>query len=113
MFMRVHRTNQRDGALNPGAFRDHGIDRPGMSTAWCKYGSAKRTQQDAKHPEDNGVVRMRVGEVREIEGLTVEHVPLWPSNRAHTEVFGEKTDEEVRVKLRRACSWEISVPPKT
>lgn len=112
LYMRVHRNNQRDGVVNPGAFKDHGVEPPGMSTDWCKYATAVRTQQSARNPKDNGVVQMQVEEVRAIDGLTVEHTPLWPDNRAHTEVFGDKTDEEVRVTLRHACKWVIPVPPK-
>jgi hypothetical protein len=111
LFMRVHRRNQRDGMLNPGAFKDHGDERPGMSTNWCKYSNASHTQRAAKNPSDNGVVQMRVLDIRIIEGLVVEHTPdLSNNNRAHTDVYGDKHDEEVRVKLRRACKWVIAAP---
>jgi hypothetical protein len=96
---------------NPGAFKDHGDERPGMSTNWCKYSTEERTQQEARNPGDNGVVKMSVVNVRNIEGLTVEHTPL-PDNRAHADVFGDKNDEEVRVKLRQACKWVIPIPDK-
>lgn len=109
LYMRVHRNNQVNGALAPGAFRDQppGGERPGMSTDWSRYAAPEDTLGRARKPEDNGVVEMLVGHVRAIPNLLVEHMPL-PDNRAHTDVYGKK-DVEVRVLLQRACRWVIPV----
>lgn len=106
LFMRVHTwTFARDGILSAGAFKNHG---GGMSTDWEKYSTAEETRaRGKKPPEEYWVVKMNVGEVREVPGQTVEHSPL-PENRAHTDVIGEK-DEEVRIKLRRLSL--VVIPP--
>ncbi len=110
LFMRVHRNNLRDGSPNPGAFKDHGT---GMSADWCKYGNPQRTQRAAINPGDNGVVQMLVLDIRSIEGLTVEHTPdVLINNRAHVDVFGDKSDVQTRVQLRHACKWVIPVPQR-
>ena len=105
LFLRVHRCWIPDGMLNTAVFHD--IE-GGMSTDWEKYASPELTQLRARKPEENGVLSLVTGKVREIPNLLVEHTPQ-PDNRAHTDVLGKK-DEEVRVKLSRIYKWEIPVP---
>jgi hypothetical protein len=47
-----------------------------------------------------------VGDVRAVPGQSVQH---WPKeeNYAHTEIFGDKQDEEIRQKLWNAVKWVI------
>lgn len=78
-----------------------------MSTDWAKYSTPEESRNRANRPEDNGVVEMRVGDVRAIPGLTVEHTPI-PLNRSHTDVFGPKTTE-TRVLLGRICRWVLLI----
>ena len=98
LYMRAHKQFLREGRLKPGAFRDHG---GGMSTDWSEYSTPDETRQRARIPEDNGVLDLPVGEVREIT-LRVDHAPL-PDNRSHTDVVGEK-NSEVRLKLGRIAT---------
>ena len=105
LLMRVHRQWSKNGIPMPGAFRNHA---GGMSTDWAQYSTADQTRGRGRNPADNGVVRMHVGSVRGLPGQKVEHTPE-PTNRAHTDVFGEK-DEEVRLKFVRICSWAINPP---
>ena len=78
-----------------------------MSTDWEKYSTAEETRARAKFPQDNGVIKLHAGGIRSIEGLTVEHEPdVKHMNRAHSEVFGDKTPE-VRIKLNRLVRWVI------
>jgi hypothetical protein len=114
LFMRVHPNNARDGVLNPGAFKNRGEPgkRAGMSTDWEKYSTPQETCDRATHHSAiYGIVSIIVGEVRKVPGQTVEHTPDYPTNRAHTDVFGDKSaDPEVRVLLRRITTWEIPFP---
>jgi hypothetical protein len=83
-----------------------------MSTDWAKYSTPEETRHRARLPNDNGIVRMKAGDVRGVP-LQVAHTPelgrtgLQP-NRAHTDVVGEKTTE-VRLKLFRLCEWVIRI----
>ncbi len=114
LYMRVHRQQIRaDGSFRPGAWQNHG---EGMSTNWSRYSTPETTRNEVldlnridgrnRRPEDNAVVRMIVRDVREIPGQTVVHTPI-PSNRAHTDVRGEK-DAEARVKFGRI--YEVVLP---
>ena len=105
LFMRVHRIFMSHGQPAPSVFRDH---QGGMSTDWEKYSSPEQTRLRASKPDENGVLSLVTGKVRELPGLRVAHTPI-ASNRAHTDVLGKK-DPEVRVKLSRIYKWEIPVP---
>jgi hypothetical protein len=113
LFLRVHRQHIReDRSVRPAAFQDRG---DGMSTDWSKYASASTTRfHPLKNgPENYGVLQMNVGEVRGVDALRVVHEPIkdhptLPDNRAHSEVFEEKT-EEVRTKLGRLAQWAIKL----
>jgi hypothetical protein len=106
LFFRVHRNYMQFGEDIPfGVFRDQ---EGGMSTDWDKYSTAEQSQKRAKVPEDNGVLRLNVGGVREITPLSVEHGPE-PLNRAHTEVLGDKKAPQVRLKLQRLAEWAIRI----
>lgn len=105
LFMRVHRLWTKNGIAMPGAFQNRD---GGMSTDWAQYSTADQTRGRGRNPADNGVVEMRVGSVRVLPNQRVEHTPE-PTNRAHTDVFGEK-DAEVRLKFVRICSWAINPP---
>lgn len=112
LYMRVHRNNVVGRELTPVALRDHAPPeggRPGMSTEWCRYSTPEATRSRYGRPENYGVVAMLVEEVRSIPGVSVEHSPL-PDNRAHSDVFGDKKDQEIRVRLTRACQWVIDPP---
>ena len=99
LYKRLHRQDiDEKGSPKPGAFRNTPAKEDGMSTDWNKYSTPHETRQRAKSPEANIVIAIVAGEVRAIEGQRVEHTPVnpteeQPGNRAHTDVFGEKTTE--------------------
>ena len=115
LYMRVHRNNVVNRELTPVALRDHAPPdggRAGMSTDWSRYSSPEETRlRTDRNPDNYGVVEMIVGVARSIPGVAVEHTPR-PENRAHTDVFGDKKDQEIRVRLTRACEWVIAPPEK-
>jgi hypothetical protein len=104
LYLRVHKTLLDDNGLpKPVAFRNSPTKQDRMSTDWEKYATPEETLQRARNPADNIVVLLPVGEVRQVPGQRVEHTPVQaaedsPGNRAHTDVFGEKTPE-ARVKF--------------
>lgn len=112
LFMRVHKQYLKPNRVSIHCFRNH-VDeqsgRPGMSTDWSKYATAEECRARARRPSDNGVIELRVGQVRQIPGQTVEHTPIqgrsgFPDNRAHTDVFGPKEDDpEVQTLFARVC----------
>ncbi len=106
LFMRVHEMWIQSNDVMPGVFRNHG---DGMSTDWNKYSTPQETlnraSEHGKDPDRYGVIQMNVGQVRAIPKQSVTHTPL-PSNRSHTDVFGEK-DSEARLKFSRIYSWVI------
>jgi hypothetical protein len=105
LFMRIHAMYLKFG--DPiGAFKD--IE-GGMSTDWEKYSTPQEARNRAKKPNDNGIVKLNAGKVRELQGMAVRHTPE-PTNRAHSEVFGEKTPE-IRLKLNRLAEWVIALNP--
>src|ERR1700733_5373199 len=89
VFMRAHKTDFKNGELNPGVFRDR---KGGMSTDWEKYSTAEQSRNRAIVPDDNSIIKLSVAGIRNIEKLSVIHEPL-PDNRAHAEVFGDKTTQ--------------------
>lgn len=113
LYQRVHRKNlNAEGAPIPGAFRNTPNKQDGMSTDWEKYSTPSETRSRARNPSDNVVIALPVGKVREIEGQTIQHTPVNPGpdtlpNRAHTDVFGEKTTE-ARLKFLQIYQTELS-----
>lgn len=93
---------KKDGTPSPGAFNNF---QGGMSSDWDKYSTPQETRQRDSNPRETGVVKLSVRQVREIPAQTVEHTPK-QNNRAHTDVFGPK-DEEERTRLRRISQWVI------
>ena len=107
----------------PGMFREN---KGSMSTDWEKYSTANETRKRQGRPEIFAVLRMIVGGIRAIDGLTVVHSPTQnveglPDNQAHSDVFGlghpaPPTNPDFGRKLRirtelhqRFHTWEI--PP--
>lgn len=89
-----------------------------MSTDWEKYSTAVQTRGRQGRPERFGVLRMIVGKIHEIDGLSVVHFPL-PDNRAHTHVYGVESETSGvpdlghKLKMRLALydrfkDWEIA-----
>lgn len=112
LYYRVHKTVlDAYGHPIPGAFRNNPPKVPGsgMSTDWGEYSTAVETRRKGPQPAENyAVIRMNVGRVREVPNQVVEHTPDRDrSNRAHTDVFGEKTTE-VRAKLMER--YEVAIP---
>ena len=110
LYMRVHRMWLRpNNGVSPGVFQDRenmeGMQ-PGMSTDWEKYSTPTESKNRSKDPTKNGIIRMQAGKIRKVPGQSVEHKPL-PENRAHTEVYGDKDDPEVRLKFTRIYEWVI------
>jgi hypothetical protein len=103
--MRVHWRNISNERPAPSAFREH---EGGMSTDWAKYRTPAQTLAAARIPNDNGVIGLIVGRVRQIP-LQVTHTPI-VENQAHTDVTGFDNPAEARVKLARIAFWIIDWP---
>jgi len=107
LFMRIHACYIKLGEPI-GAFRD--IE-GGMSADWEKYSTAQEARDRARNPSQNGIVKLNARKIRDLQGMSVEHTPE-PINRAHSEVFGEKTPE-IRLKLNRLAEWVIKLETST
>jgi tRNA/tmRNA/rRNA uracil-C5-methylase (TrmA/RlmC/RlmD family) len=106
LYMRVFHQMVKGEHVSLSVFKNAPTPQDGMSTNWAKYSTLAQTREGARHPASAyRVVKMVVGVVRQIPGQTVEHTPDWENkNRAHTDVWGDKDDEEVRVLFGRAAS---------
>jgi hypothetical protein len=116
IYRRAHKQKfNKNGEAQPAAFELVG----GMSTDWEKYSTAQQARQRAAKPFVNGVVSLKVKDVRDISSLTVDHSPIQreskltdakgnpiPPNRAHTDVNGPNTTE-LRDKLSKIAKLEI------
>jgi hypothetical protein len=99
--------------LHEGVFRE---TEGAMSVDWERYSSAQETRDRARNPRQNGVIALVTGDVRGIEGLSVEHEPI-RSNRAHSGIHGmthpgSLPAEESKTKRRAlllglVTGWEI------
>lgn len=110
LLMRVHK-NQIDseGEPFPYAFKNQPTPADGMSTDWDKYASPRGSQRGGRNPpEDYAVIKFFAGDVRAIPRQSVVHEPL-PTNRAHTEVFGEKKSTEVRERFMQIYQMVVPV----
>lgn len=105
LFQRVHKNHALGKTLTFGLiFQNH---YGGMSVDWDKYASCEETQnRGGQLAENYGVIKLKTGDVREIESQSVEHIPT--KNRAHSAVVGEK-NQEVIIKLSRMFEWEINL----
>jgi hypothetical protein len=115
VFMRVPVQWLRHPAhqLHEGVFRE---TEGAMSVDWERYSSARETRDRARNPSQNGVIALVAGDVRGIEGLSVEHEPI-RSNRAHSGIHGltqpgSLPAEESKTKRRvlllgLVIGWEI------
>jgi hypothetical protein len=113
LFMRVHVKLLPTRQLHAGIFRER---LGAMSVDWERYSSAEDTRGRAPNPDENGVIALITGDVRRIEGLSVEHEPL-RSNRAHSGIHGltlpgSLPAEESKTKRRSLLldlvnGWEI------
>jgi hypothetical protein len=89
-----------------------------MSTDWSQYSTSLESRSRAKKPEQNGIIRLKVGSLRQLN-LTVVHAPSM-DNRAHSLVKGVD-DVEIRLKLLDKLldttddhiQWEILAPTAT
>ena len=95
LFMRVHQDYWDDeGEPIPKAFRNHPKKTGGMSTDWQKYFTPEETRQRGRDAAANIVIQLLTGTVRKIPDQSVVHTPdVENNNRAHSDVFGEKTTE--------------------
>ncbi len=112
LYMRINIVWMENGEPTPAAFRVRKGD-VGMSTDWARYSTPEQTRDRAKkNPNDNAIIAMEVGAVREIPGQTVRHDPIdeeQEKNRAHTLVIGEKTTE-VRAKFLKIYRMILQFP---
>lgn len=113
LFLRVHKNwLWENGDLNPGFFRNTPPDQ-GLSCDWEKYTTPTETRNRAKDPPSNGVLAAIASAIRAVPRQRVEHDPdPQRKNRAHSQIFGEKSPE-VRIKLLRSCTWLIEISPRT
>jgi hypothetical protein len=114
LYMRVHKSYlDSDGEPIPGAFRNQPTRADGMSTDWNKHSTPRECQARARTPEVNAIIILPVAEVRKIADQIVEHTPIHEPlsgppilNRAHTDVFGEKSTE-ARFHFMKIYSFAI------
>lgn len=101
LYLRVsRRAFVRNGKLSIGFFRNHPNPKAedSMSSDWEKYSTAIETRERVREgtaSTDYGIIRLLVGGVRAIPFQRVEHTPK-NTNRAHSDIFGEKKDEQIR-----------------
>jgi hypothetical protein len=113
IFMRVPVQWLPARKVQPGVFRE---TEGAVSVDWERYSSAQETRDRARNPSQNGVIALVTGDVRGIEGLSVEHEPI-RSNRAHSGIHGltqpgSLPAEESKTKRRLllfglVTGWEI------
>ena len=120
LYMRVHKNNlDSNGEPIPGAFRNQPTRADGMSTDWQKHSTPEEGKARARTPDDNAVIVLSVAAIREIaDKQMVEHTPIYEPlaappnfNRAHTDVFGEKTTE-VRFHFMNIYRFAIRLEKK-
>jgi len=116
LFMRVPVGWLPAGILHPGVFRE--IE-GAISVDWEKYTTAQQTRDRARNPSKTGVVALVAGEVRAVDGLSVQHEPIRP-NRSHSGIHGLSSSQALppeESKTRRRSElfaligeegWEIS-----
>jgi hypothetical protein len=101
-----------DGKPTVGAFHDE--HHPGsLSTNWERYATPEATRlQGGKNPQSNGVVRLVVRSVLQIDRVSVRHSPdRANNNRAHTDIeFPVDQALQVRTELRERCEIELKPP---
>ena len=112
VFMRAHRNHISNGELGNGVFPR----RPdGLSADWGRYSTAEETRARATSaPNDNAVISLLVGCIRQIQPLIVSHAPILapPEERyrAHSLIknLPQAPDlTEVRFKLRKCAQMAI------
>ena len=99
----------------------NGLGEAGMSTDWCRYASPHDTRMRAvkKAPDEYGVVSIPVGKVKAIPRQRIEHTPIYltpnhvGNNRAHTDVFGPKSKDELLQLGRDAAAPRGQATPPT
>jgi hypothetical protein len=108
LFLRVHKSHtDADGEPFPHAFRNQPKGSSGMSTDWSKYTTPADTQGRGKQArKEYAIVKFTAGHARAIPGQRVVHEPS-VHNRAHSEVFGDKTTE---VRERFMQIYQIEIP---
>lgn len=119
LFYRIHRKlfEQSGRRIVAGCFReqsDPGPDAkaPSMSTDWAKYSTPAESRGRATQPEENLIVSLPVGGVRQIDGFSVVHSPIQndpvvKDNRSHTDVFGISRRPRLRDRLVELARTEI------
>ncbi|NVM27406.1 MAG: hypothetical protein HWN65_01080 [Candidatus Helarchaeota archaeon] len=112
LYYRYHKQYyKKRGEIRASCFR---IINNVISTNWSRYSTPEICQEQAKVPSDNGIIKINVGEVRNIDLLDVQHNPR-EDNRAHTHIIGFEICEtqadknEIRVKLSNISSWVIEL----
>ncbi len=117
LFYRIHKVYidseevDEKKKIKPAAFdpqpRPNSLE---LSVEWDKYSTALETRNRAKNPLANGVVSFYTCKVRQTPPLKVEHKPS--KNQAHSVIFDilpTANDPEIRIKLRKICSWVIKI----
>jgi hypothetical protein len=98
VYFRAHSTHFRGDDLQPGVFQEKGSDGC-MSVDWERYSSCYESRNRSKIPNQNAILEMRVGDIRQINPLSVEHRPF-PENRAHSGVVGLPRNGEDLTEVR-------------
>lgn len=128
LFVRIHCANvDPQGKPRPAAFYntpEHGSD---LSSDWEKYTTPQESRAligkqyrfgktEFKNPLSFYIASFIVKAIYDLNcNQAVEHSPKYqdpepegdPNNRAHTSIIGEKSSEEVRLKMVDIANWEI------
>ena len=101
LYMRVHKNHYDKGVILTGCIKNHG---GGMSTDWKKYAKSpyytRNGCHEGKNPLDYGIIKFISRDVREIPFQEIIHSPSY-NNKAHTNIVGDKSDVEIRIKFVR------------
>jgi len=128
LYRRVHfqmYNSKNPDIVPPSAFKNSPENDKNLSTDWSKYTTPKGVHDliakqykankvEFKNPNDFFILTINVQKIIDLNiEQTVEHTPIQnipeqcgnPNNRAHASIIGEKTTEEIRLKLSYISSW--------
>lgn len=97
--------NAEPDEIPPGAWKVVG---DGCSVDWERYSTPQEALNRRKDPKMNVILEVLASQIRDIEGLDVQHRPS-PDNRAHSDIVGDLKagDPKARVLLSRKASFAI------
>ena len=124
-FQKIDKKNKTE--ILPSFFKNTPENDPDLSVDWEKYITPKGILEligkehkfgttNFKNPNDFLVISVNVGAINELKiNQEIKHTPKQnipeqignPNNRAHSSIIGDKTLEEIRLKISGVSKWEI------